>query len=157
MTVTLKVPATQAGVDLKNCASVTSGDTSQITGNFSESSAKSLANAVTRIMQIAADYKDKGVAVVAIEPNNPDAVMLDEMGYTDVGDSFEEMKIRAEYRHFNFPYLYDGETQKVSTAYGPTATPHLFICFHFFAKLLVERKRWLEAAFDLHRCEAKLS
>jgi thiol-disulfide isomerase/thioredoxin len=81
----------------------------------------------TRIQQIAEDYKDKGVAVVAIEPNNPDAVLLDEMGYTDVGDSFEDMKTRAEYRHFKFPYLYDGETQKISTAYGPTATPHLFI------------------------------
>ena len=81
----------------------------------------------SRIKQIAADYKDKGVAVVAIEPNNPDAVLLFEMAYTDVGDSFEDMKIRAEYRHFNFPYLYDGENQKISTAYGPTATPHLFI------------------------------
>jgi thiol-disulfide isomerase/thioredoxin len=81
----------------------------------------------TRIKQIAADYKDKGVAVVAIEPNNPDAVLLNEMGYTDVGDSLEDMKIRAEFRHFNFPYLYDGETQKVATAYGPTATPHIFI------------------------------
>jgi thiol-disulfide isomerase/thioredoxin len=80
-----------------------------------------------RIQQIAEDYKGKGVAVVAIEPNNPDAVMLDEMGYTDVGDSFEDMKTRAEFRHFTFPYLYDGETQKISTAYGPTATPHLFI------------------------------
>lgn len=80
-----------------------------------------------RIKQIAEDYKDKGVVVVAIEPNNPDAVRLNEMGYTDVGDSIEDMKIRAEYRRFNFPYLYDGETQKVSAAYGPTATPHLFI------------------------------
>ena len=81
----------------------------------------------TRIKQLAADYQDRGVAVVAIEPNNPNAVRLDEMGYTDVGDSFDEMKIRAAYRHFNFPYLYDGETQKVSRAYGPAATPHLFI------------------------------
>src|ERR1700693_2174694 len=81
----------------------------------------------TRIKQIAEDYKDKGVAVVAIEPNNPDAVLLNEMGYTDVGDSLEDMKSRAEYRHFNFPYLYDGENQEVLTAYGPTATPHIFI------------------------------
>lgn len=81
----------------------------------------------TRIKQIAKDYQDKGVAVVAVEPNNPDAVLLNEMGYTDVGDSFEDMKTRAEYRHFNFPYLYDGETQKIATAYGPTATPHIFI------------------------------
>jgi peroxiredoxin len=81
----------------------------------------------TRIKQIATDYKDRGVTVVGIEPNNPNAVRLDEMGYTDVGDSFDEMKIRAEYRHFNFPYLYDGEDQKISNLYGPTATPHVFI------------------------------
>jgi len=81
----------------------------------------------SRIKQLAADYKDRGVTLVAIEPNNPNAVRLDEMGYTDVGDSFDDMKTRADYRKFNFPYLYDGETQKISRAYGPTATPHLFI------------------------------
>lgn len=81
----------------------------------------------SRIKQLVADYKDRGVAFVAIQPNNPLAVRLDEMGYTDVGDSFDEMKIRAAYRHFNFPYLYDGEDQKIARAYGPAATPHLFI------------------------------
>ncbi|HEV2399044.1 MAG TPA: redoxin domain-containing protein [Candidatus Sulfotelmatobacter sp.] len=81
----------------------------------------------TRIKQIAADYKDRGVVLVAIEPNNPNAVRLDEMGYTDIGDSFEEMQIRAKYRDFNFPYLYDGEDQKISNLYGPSATPHIFI------------------------------
>lgn len=81
----------------------------------------------SRLKQLAADYGERGVALVAIEPNDPAAVRLDEMGYTDVGDSFAEMEIRAAYRHFNFPYLYDGETQKVAHAYGPTATPHVFI------------------------------
>jgi len=81
----------------------------------------------SRIKKLADDYRERGVALVAIEPNAPDAVRLDEMGYTDVSDSFDEMKIRAAHRRFNFPYLYDGETQKVSRAYGPTATPHVFI------------------------------
>jgi thiol-disulfide isomerase/thioredoxin len=49
------------------------------------------------------------------------------MGYTDLGDSLEDMKIRAEHRQFNFPFLYDGETQTVSRKYGPVATPHLFL------------------------------
>ena len=49
-----------------------------------------------RIARLDADYRDKGVAVVAISPNNPAAVRLDELGYTDLGDSFEEMKIRAK-------------------------------------------------------------
>ena len=80
-----------------------------------------------RIKQLAADYQDKGVAVVAISPNDPEAIRLDELGYTDVSDSLEDMKIRAKDRAFNFPYLYDGEDQKVSRAYGPVATPHVFI------------------------------
>jgi thiol-disulfide isomerase/thioredoxin len=80
-----------------------------------------------RMAKLAADYRDKGVATVAIQPNDPSAILLSELGYTDVSDSLEEMKIRAEYRHFAFPYLYDGETQSVSQAYGPVATPHVFI------------------------------
>ena len=80
-----------------------------------------------RIKQLVADYKDKKVAVVAISPNDPLAVRLDELGYTDVSDGLEEMKIRAKDHGFNFPYLYDGGDQKVSRAYGPVATPHVFV------------------------------
>jgi peroxiredoxin len=80
-----------------------------------------------RIMQLVTDYKDKGVAVVAISPNDPLAVRLDELGYSDLGDSFEEMKIRAKEHHFNFPYLYDGKTQDISREYGPVSTPHAFV------------------------------
>jgi peroxiredoxin len=80
-----------------------------------------------RVKKLVADYKDKGVGAVAIQPNDPTAIRLSELGYTDVSDSLEEMKIRAEYRHFNFPYLYDGETQKVSNQFGVVATPQVFI------------------------------
>ncbi len=80
-----------------------------------------------RIKQIVTDYKSRGVALVAIMPNDPKSVRLDELGWTDLGDSFAEMKIRARDHHFNFPYLYDGETEEVSRAYGPVATPHVFV------------------------------
>jgi peroxiredoxin len=80
-----------------------------------------------RLKQLAADYQGKNVAVVAISPNDPQALRLDELGYTDVSDSLEEMKIRAKDMAFNFPYLYDGEDQKVSRAYGPATTPHVFV------------------------------
>jgi len=80
-----------------------------------------------RIIQITKDYAAKNVAVVAIMPNDPTSINLDELGYTDMGDSFEEMKLRAKEKNFNFPYLYDGETEKASLAYGPIATPHVFI------------------------------
>jgi len=81
----------------------------------------------TRIAALHADYKDRGVALVAISPNDDQAVRLDELGYTDVGDSFEDMKLRAKERAFAFPYLYDGETQKTSAAYGVVATPQAFL------------------------------
>lgn len=80
-----------------------------------------------RIARLDSDYRDKGVAVVAISPNNPAAVRLDELGYTDLGDSFEDMKIRARDHSYAYPYLYDGETQATAKAYGVLATPHVFI------------------------------
>jgi peroxiredoxin len=80
-----------------------------------------------RLKQLVTGYKDKGVAVAAIMPNEPKSVRLDELGWTDLSDSFEEMKLRARDRDFNFPYLYDGETEAVARAYGPVATPHAFI------------------------------
>lgn len=80
-----------------------------------------------RIIQFTKDYSPRGVAVVAIMPNDPHSIRLDELGYTDMSDSFEEMKQRAKEKHINYPYLYDGATQEVAQAYGPTATPHIFI------------------------------
>jgi hypothetical protein len=80
-----------------------------------------------RLKRLVADYRDRGVAFVAIQPNSPKALRLDEMGYTDVGDSLDDMKIRAVHRSFNFPFLYDGELQEVSRKYGPVATPHVFV------------------------------
>ncbi len=80
-----------------------------------------------RIQQLATDYKNKGVAVVAIQPNDPQAIRIDELDSSDVSDTLPEMKIRVQYKHLTYPYLYDGETQQVTRAYGPQATPHVFI------------------------------
>jgi peroxiredoxin len=80
-----------------------------------------------RIKQIASDYQSRGVAVVGISPNDPKSVRLDELGWTDLSDTFEEMKLRAKDRTYNFPYLYDGDTETVSKAYGPVVTPHAFV------------------------------
>jgi peroxiredoxin len=80
-----------------------------------------------RIKALTSDFKDKKVAVVAISSNDPKAIRLDELGYTDLSDTFEEMKLRAKDKEYNFPYLYDGDTQSTAMAYGPVATPHIFI------------------------------
>lgn len=80
-----------------------------------------------RIKKLTSDYAGKGVQLVAIMPNNAEALRYDELGYTDLGDSFDDMKQRAKDKQFNFPYLYDGNDEGVSRAYGPIATPHIFI------------------------------
>jgi peroxiredoxin len=80
-----------------------------------------------RIIGITKDYSGKGVSVVAVMPNDPKSIRLDELGYTDLSDTYEEMKVRATAKHFNFPYLYDGDTESTARAYGPVATPHVFI------------------------------
>jgi len=80
-----------------------------------------------RIQHLADDYKTGGVAVVAIQPNDPKAIRIDELDSSDTSDTLAEMKVRVQYKHLTYPYLYDGDTQQVTHAYGPQATPHVFI------------------------------
>ena len=79
------------------------------------------------MMKLVADYQARGVALAGISINDPLAVRLDELGYTDLGDSYADCKTRALEQGFNFPYLYDGDQQSLAQTYGPVATPHVFI------------------------------
>lgn len=80
-----------------------------------------------RIKKLVKDYKGRGLQLVAINPNDPAALRPDELGYSKYNDSFPEMKRHAKEQDFTFPYLYDGETQKTSLAYGCLATPHVLL------------------------------
>jgi len=80
-----------------------------------------------RMKELSSSYKAEEMILVAISSNYPGAVCLEELGYSDMGDSFEEMKIRATDMAFSFPYLYDGQEQATALAYGAEATPHVFI------------------------------
>lgn len=80
-----------------------------------------------RIKKLVKDYKGRGLRLVAINPNDPAALRPDELGYSKYNDSFPEMKHHAKEQGFNFPYLYDGDTQKTALAYGCLATPHVFL------------------------------
>ncbi len=80
-----------------------------------------------RLIALQEDYAEKGVQVIAINPNSPKQVPA---------DSLEKMKERAAGKDlgnwrdtkepFNFPYVAD-TTQKVAKAYGATCTPHVFV------------------------------
>ena len=70
-----------------------------------------------RIIELNNKYADKGYPVIAINPND---------GEKQPEDSFENMQKRAKEKGFNFPYLHDA-SQKVTTAYGASRTPHVYI------------------------------
>lgn len=83
--------------------------------------------AAARTEEIHQDYKDKGVAIIAVNANNPGSLRPDELGYSPYNDSFEEMEPFAKSYGWTFPYLYDGETQAFATACGAQSTPHVFV------------------------------
>jgi len=83
--------------------------------------------AETRLLPLAAEMKPRGMAVVAINPNNPEGIGIGELGYSKYSDSYDEMKRYAGERGFTFPYLYDGEKQTTAKAYGCLCTPHIFL------------------------------
>ena len=67
-----------------------------------------------RLIQLQKDYRKHGVRFVAVNVNNNPPI-----------DRLEGMKVRAEEKRFNFPYLYDS-SQKIGHDYGATVTPHVF-------------------------------
>ena len=83
--------------------------------------------AETRLIPWVREMQAKGLGVIAIQPNHPDALSLEELDYSRYNDSFPEMKRYAAERQFPFPYLYDGETQTTTKRYGAMATPDLFL------------------------------
>ena len=80
-----------------------------------------------RLQKFYEEYKGKGVKLLAINPNHPDGLSKDELGYGEYGDSYAEMKPYAEKNKWTFDYLYDGDTQTIARAYGCLATPHVFV------------------------------
>jgi hypothetical protein len=71
-----------------------------------------------RIIGVARDYADRGVRVLAVNPNDAER-------YTS--DSLEAMRERVEVGEFDgVPYLRD-ESQDVARAYGAKTTPDVFV------------------------------
>lgn len=70
-----------------------------------------------RLIELQKKYEPQGYPVVAIMPNDPEV---------KPDDSYNNMKIRADEKGFNFAYLYD-EGQKIYPIYGATKTPHVYL------------------------------
>jgi len=70
-----------------------------------------------RMNALYADYRPKGVAMIAINSNETD---------NHPTDSFEHMVERAKAKGFQFPYVRD-ESQDIARAYGALRTPHYYV------------------------------
>jgi peroxiredoxin len=81
----------------------------------------------SRIRKLRDDYRSKGVTVVAINPNKPGAMQLADLGHSDVGETLEDMKLRAAHRRLEYPYLSDGDTQTVTRQFHVVTLPHIFV------------------------------
>lgn len=132
------------GVDDKDYTLDSFADYDYVVMAFTSNHCPDAIGAWERLNDFAAEYKSKGVAVVAISSNDPLALRLEEYRYSIYGDSFEEMKMESDERQLVFPYLYDGDTQVAAKAYGAMATPHMFI-------LNKERKLVYQGHFDSGR------
>jgi peroxiredoxin len=71
----------------------------------------------SEVAALGREYQDRGVAVVAINPN-------DVASYPD--DRPEKMAAEVKSRGYIFPYLYD-ESQEVAKAYNAACTPDFFV------------------------------
>ena len=70
-----------------------------------------------RLIALHNKYAAQGYPVLAIQPNSASK---------SPGDSYELMQERAKDKGFPFAYVVD-ETQEITTAYGATNTPHVYL------------------------------
>jgi peroxiredoxin len=80
-----------------------------------------------RISRLVHDYGNRGVAVIAINPNKPSVLQPEDFAYSDAGESLPDMKSRAAHRQLPYDYLSDGETQALAKQFGVVSTPHVFV------------------------------
>ena len=115
------------GIDGQTHTPATYADKKILCFIFTSNHCPDSVGAATRLEPLHQDYKNKGVAIIAVNSNNPTCLRPDELGYSPYNDSFEEMKPFAERFGWTLPYLYDGESQKFATACGAQSTPHVFV------------------------------
>jgi len=105
------------GVDGKSYSLESFKDAKLLIVAFSCNHCPAVVGSQDRMVQLYADYKPKGVEMIAINSNEDK---------NHPGDSFDKMKIRASEKGFLFPYVRD-ESQDAARAYGALRTPHFYV------------------------------
>src|SRR3981081_1221137 len=81
-----------------------------------------------RIQQLETDYRHRGLAIVAIQPNDPKAIRIDELDSSDLHDSIGTNKTVALIK--NITTLHSFTTARRNRSRGPTVLkPHLMFSY----------------------------
>jgi len=108
---------TLPGVDGKDYSLADFRDAKILIVAFSCNHCRYVIGSEDRMNRLYADYRPKGVEMIAINSNETD---------NHPTDSFEHMVRRAKEKGFEFPYVRD-ESQEAAKAYGALRTPHFFV------------------------------
>lgn len=97
-----------------------------------------------RITKLAAQYKDKSVMFVLVNPNNPQ---------NSPEDNAQGMKAKAQARQYAFPYLADPQ-QKLAARFGALRTPEVFVLKNINGNFILKYKGAIDdnpqVASDVH-------
>ncbi len=118
---------TLPGIDGKDYSLADFADSEVLAVLFTCNHCPSAQGAEDRIQSLIDAFPREKFALVAISSSDPAGVRINELGFSIFDDSFEGMKLHAAHYGLTFPYVYDGETQATTRAYGALATPHIFI------------------------------
>lgn len=105
------------GVDGKTYSLASFADAKVLIVVFSCNHCPFVVGSEDRMNALYADYRPKGVAMVAINSNETD---------NHPTDSFDHMVERAKAKGFEFAYVRD-DSQAVAKAYGALRTPHFYV------------------------------
>ena len=105
------------GVDGKNYSLADFADAGILIVVFSCNHCPYVVGSEDRINALYADYRPRGVEMIAINSNETE---------NHPADTFEHMVSRAKEKAFGFPYVRD-ESQDVAKACGALCTPHFFV------------------------------
>ena len=73
------------------------------------------------------EWKLRGINLLVFSPNYENAILPDELAYSDSGDSYKEMKERAVRESYNFPFIYDGKEQIITKSLNVRITPSAYL------------------------------
>jgi len=73
------------------------------------------------------EWKEAKINLFVISPNNENAILPDELAYTEYGVSLNDIKNKVKMKKIEYPYIYDGDTHNFVKKLNPKLTPVAYL------------------------------